>query len=339
MKRLFLLAVLLAFTESFPAIAQTRDYWPTTEWRNSTPEKQGLDPSKLRSMIKDVRTNIPQASCIMVVRHGYLVLEQYFGTKPDEIVQTWSATKSIISMLLGIAKDKGLIKDVNQPMLDFFPELKKKSHPSAGKVTLRHLLTMSSGLGTSFTTPDQGLFAASIQFPPSFDAGSRFSYNESDPAIASLIVSKATKLPTADYAKKVLFKPLGIANFRWQAGGSVDLFLKPRDMAKIGYLYLNNGLWEGTQIVSADWVRLSISKQIDVPERDLPKEYQYGFFWWLYQAKNHSAFFSLGIGGQIIYVIPSLDLVYVSASRSSTDQDPELFKMPEKYLVPAVVSK
>jgi CubicO group peptidase (beta-lactamase class C family) len=343
MKKCVVSLILLAATAISLSNAQSRDYWPTLEWRKSTPEKQGLDAAKLRDMTMDVRKNIPQATCIMVVRHGYVILEEYFNSKPEQTMQMWSATKSIISILLGISKDSGLIKDIDRPMLEYLPELNEKSHPSVGKITLHHLLTMSSGLGTSFSAPDQGLLEAAIRFPPSHDAGSTFDYNESDPAIISLIISKVAKEPILSYAKRVLFAPLGINDFKWDGsktpGGSVDLFLRPRDMAKIGYLYLNDGLWDRMQIVSTSWVRQSVSKQIDVPERDLPKEYQYGLLWWLYKTKSHSAFFSLGIGGQIIYVIPALDIVYVSTSRSSIDSSPELFKMPERYIVPSVLAE
>jgi CubicO group peptidase (beta-lactamase class C family) len=343
MKKWVVSLILLAATGISLSTGQSRDYWPTLEWRKSTPEKQGLDAAKLRDMTKDVRKNIPQATCIMVVRHGYVVLEEYWNAKPEQPMQMWSATKGIISILLGISKDGGLIQDIDRPMLDYLPELKEMSHSSVGKITLHHLLTMSSGLGTSFSSPDQGLLEATIRFPPSHDAGSRFDYNESDPAIISLIISKVAQEPIPSFAKRVLFEPLGINDFKWDGGktpgGSVDLFLRPRDMAKIGYLYLNDGIWDGTQIVSSSWVRQSVSKQIDVPERDLPKEYQYGLLWWLYKIKSHSAFFSLGIGGQIIYVIPALDIVYVSTSKSSIDSNPELFKMPERYIVPAVLAK
>jgi len=172
----------------------------------------------------------------------------------------------------------------------------------------------------------------------------KFTYNNYDPAIVSLIIAKATKQETVAYARKHLFALLGIGELSWGedkpfSGGAADLCLKPRDMAKIGYLYLNEGSWDGKQVISAAWVRDSTSKQVDMPDPTHPEVYGYGNYWGLYRARNHSAFYAIGMGGQIIYALPELDIVYVSTSTSRMIVVPPQLRFPAEDIVPSILSK
>jgi CubicO group peptidase (beta-lactamase class C family) len=156
-----------------------------------------------------------------------------------------------------------------------------------------------------------------------------------------MIIGKAVNQNTLSFAAQRLFGPLGIYQFSWAARkdypcGSTDLSLRSRDMAKIGYLYLNNGIWEGKQLLSTDWIQESTRKEIEIDEKVVPKPFTFGYFWWNYPVAGYYSYHAYGNGGQIIMVIPDLDLVYVSTSKNRNDDDSPLTYLPEKYIVKAI---
>jgi CubicO group peptidase (beta-lactamase class C family) len=214
-----------------------------------------------------------------------LIYEEYLDGTSDDLRPVWSVSKSVISALLGIARDSGFINGLDQKMIDFFPEFKGDSDQAGvNLIALKHLLTMSSGVIGDVGAPDPRIIKRAIGRSKIEEPGSRFAYNEADPAIVSMIVGKATRQNTLDFATRRLFKPLGIDNSSWASRkdypcGSSDLCLRTRDMAKIGYLYLNNGNWDGKQILSADWIRESTTRQIETKEGELPNLTTYGYFW------------------------------------------------------------
>ena len=200
-----------------------------------------MDSAVLGRMVEEVRQNLPWVTSLLVVRHGYLVLEEHFGGNPAALMATWCVSKSVLSCLLGIARGQGRLRSVEQAVLSFFPEYKNKPpvQPSAKKLTIRHLLTMSSGLGASFPTQDPRLIESAVTYPPINEPGVKFTYNDHDSAVVSLLIAKATKQETVAYAPKHLFAPLGIEEFsrgedKPFSGGAADLCLILRDMATIG---------------------------------------------------------------------------------------------------------
>jgi CubicO group peptidase (beta-lactamase class C family) len=318
----------------------SRDYWPTKAWRVSTPEQQGMDAQPLAQMVEAIQKQNLKVDSVLVIRHGYIVSENYFTGEQDDPHVLYSCTKSFVSALVGIAIAQGNIKGVDQPVLSFFPE-RTFAQDDARKqaMTLDNLLTMTSGLDWTEGDPAIMQLIRStdwVQFmldkPMVAEPGRRFNYCSGCSFILSAIVQETTGTSTLDFAKANLFGPLGIVNPRWETGssgivnGGWGLWLTSRDMAKLGYLYLNGGMWDGRQVVPADWVETSVQKHITTGER-----LDYGYQWWVYPALD--AYTARGRGGQLIFVIPRLDMVIVFTA--TMDGDAALLDLIEKYVVPA----
>ncbi len=339
----FIFFIFIPFCNAF-------DYWPTAGWRTSTPEKQGMDSKKLADMMEKTLKEKFNIDSITIIRNGYIVLDAYFYPfKKNARHIIHSCTKSITSAAFGIAVDKGYIKNLNQPVLDFFPE-KQFANVNADKkaITLKNLLTMTSGLKTedSYLYRWKGLNdmvqqADWVQYvldrPMMEKPGSRFEYSNCVTFLLSAIIQKAAKQKTFDFIKQHLFETLGITDVTWVASptgvsvGYGGMWLNPHDMAKFGWLYLNNGLWDGQQIISAKWVTDSTRKQINATLYD-----GYGFQWWVSYDKFYAA---VGHRGQFIYVLPVQNMVVVfTSSLKGTD-----FFIPEnilnKYILPAATSE
>jgi len=275
-------------------------YWPTQGWRTSTPEQQGMDSAQLIQMLDAVTARRLDIHSILIIRHGYLVAEVYYGSNSPTLKhELYSVTKSFTSALVGIAIQKGHIAGVSQPVLDLFADRQVANVDARKKaMTLEHLLTMSSGLdwpesGSAYTTtanPYVGMMRSPnwVQFvldrPMAQPPGAVFNYNSGASHLLSAIVQKTTGTSTLAFARENLWKPLGITDVAWGAdtsgiavGGS-DLRLTPRDMAKLGYLYLRGGVWDGQQIVPAEWVKTSTTKHITSGNAGL----DYGYQWWIW---------------------------------------------------------
>lgn len=301
-----------------------RKYWPTNGWRMSTPQDQGMDAGTLAMLDQTIRAKWPHIHSILVVRHGYLVFEKYYANfGPDNAVEVTSVTKSFISALIGIALQNKFLDSVDQKVVDFFPEyVTPYTDPRTKEITLRNLLTMTSGLDWSeqsaWQWPQSGDWIKFvIDTSMSSQPGSKFTYNTPAVHILSGILTKVTQTNTLAFADTYLFQPLGISKPQWltdpqgRNNGGRELFLTPRDMAKYGYLYLNNGFWDGRQIVPSEWVKQSTQAQ---SSGGFPQNVSYGYLWWVTTVKGHPAYFAAGYGGQFIYVVPALDVVVVITS-------------------------
>jgi CubicO group peptidase (beta-lactamase class C family) len=303
---------------------QSRDYWPTSDWKVTTPEKQGMDDNWLGLLRLRIPEKLPHIRSVLVVRHGYIVLEEYFqGSKQEDLQQIASITKSITSILVGIAVKDGSIKNLNKPVEKYFSEFTDTNRaPQFKEITIKHLLTMTAGFDWSddnfsqfIGSPNQTQFTTLL--PITNKPGEKFNYNTPAAHLLSFIITKMTGKRELEFANEQLFKPLGISNCEWPADsqglnlGGNGAAMRTRDMAKLGYLYLNNGRWGGKQIVAADWVKESIKQQ---SEGGFPEGERYGYLWWVTNLKGHPAYFAGGYGGQFIYVIPDLDIVVVITS-------------------------
>ena len=306
-------------TERSYADQVNQKYWPTKGWRTSAPELQDMNSNQLEKMNDYFENNCPLLRSAIIIRRGNIVFEKYYKGQSHSSRPIYSATKSIISALVGIALDKGYIKNIDQKIVTFFPEYASEITDSRfNEITIRHLLTMTAGFTTNYRGSNgmRGCFEEIIITQP----GSQASYNSSSSHLLSGIISKSTKMSTLEFADQHLFKPLGIQRPDWHTGidgynmGGLGLWMKPRDMAKIGYLYLNNGIWEGKQIVSPEWIEMSTKKQVSMKSGQ--NEYPYGYLWWVALYEGHPLFIAVGSGGQYIEVIPDLDLVIVTTSDS-----------------------
>jgi len=294
-----------------------RDYWPTEDWRTSTPEEQGMDSEQLTEVLDYLQRRLGIHS-LLIIRNGYIVTDAtFYPFAQNSLHDLASATKSFTSSLIGIAIDKGYIESVEQPVLDFFPE-RTVANLNANKeaMTLEDLLTMRSGfkcinqptevtLSEMWASPDWSQFV--LDLPMASEPGTRYVYCSPNVHLLSTIIQETTGMSALAFAQEHLFRPLGISDVIWPSDpqgnnwGWGDLKLAPYDMAKLGYLFLNKGLWDGQQVVSAAWVKAATSGD------------SYGYLWWL---KPSGAYFATGRGGQEIWVLPDRDMIVVMTGAS-----------------------
>ena len=348
---LCLLNVILAGCSSSPTTALPTNgstltpaidtYWPTEAWRTSAPEEQGMDSQKLAEMLSTIQGQHLNLHSLLIIRNGYLVSETYFGVyQQDTRHELYSCTKSFVSTLIGIAIDKGYIDRTDRRVVDFFPE-RTFSYLDEQKeaMTLEDLLTMRSGLdwqegdpvyGAMYRSPDWVQFV--LDEPMAQPPGSSFNYCSGCSHVLSAILQETTGMNPRDFAELYLFQPLGISDIRWDTDavgipiGGWGLQMTPRDMAKLGYLYLQDGQWDGEQIVSVRWVENATRKHTETDGA-----LGYGYQWWTYPSLG--GYTALGRYGQTIFVIPEADLVVVTTAQME-DHD-EVFQLIEQYILPA----
>jgi CubicO group peptidase (beta-lactamase class C family) len=321
------------------------DGWPT-----ATPESVGLDGERLCGIAARLAATNANVHAVIVVRHGKLVFEQYFpgydepwgmGGGRHEFDATTkhdmrSVSKSVISLLVGIAIDRELIKSADEPVVKFFPDYSAVKSPGWDNVTLRHLLTMSSGMQWdenrawkdpendeprlgSEADPYRYVLSKPIAVPPD----TVWTYNGGGTDLLGNIIERVTGQSLEAFAREALFAPLGISDWEWMkyrnehVASAVGLRLRPRDAAKIGQLVLNRGEWAGKQVVSAKWIEQSITPRFQAIGY-FGGLFYYGQQWWMGRTlsgdKDVKWIAAMGLGGQRIFIVPELDLVVVSTS-------------------------
>ncbi|HJU19607.1 MAG TPA: serine hydrolase domain-containing protein [Stellaceae bacterium] len=316
-------------------------------WAVAAPEREGLAPGLICAIGPRLET-LAEAdpNGVVIVRHGALVYEHYFTGRDQRWpeLQHWrepsrtmphnantlhdlqSITKSIVAILVGIALDRGLLKSVDAPVLSFFPQYADLRTPDRDRLTLRNLLSMTSGLiWTSVSTrsvermdaaPDPYRFV--LDQPLEATPGKIWNYNGGGVEVLGAIVKKVSGQPLDRFAKQALFDPLGITDWQWARmpngapAASWGLRLRPRDLAKIGQLVLNRGLWHGRRVVSAAWIREMTAAHSPSGWLSAIAD-AYGYLWWRGHAsldnRNIAWVGGIGHGGQRLYVVPSRDLV------------------------------
>ncbi len=316
---------------------------PDDGWKISTPEAQGVDSRKLLEMFQDIKAKGgSDLHSILIVRNGYLIAESYLAPYHRETLHNVkSASKSILSALVGIALEKKYLKSLDQKVAEFYPEY--VNDPQKKEITLRHLLTMTAGLTWSNNQETASPFSPtdleSWKVVPMRDApGEKYEYNTMLVHMMSAILTKASGESTKEFADTFLFGPLGISDVQWSKdnkgiyiGGS-ELFLRPRDMAKFGLLYLNKGVWNGRQVVPEAWVEESTSPKLNIgPDRNNPAAMRYGYWWWIPQRGYQAE----GYNGQYIIVRPDLNMVVVVTGE---DQN-AIFRYLDSDIFQAAASK
>jgi CubicO group peptidase (beta-lactamase class C family) len=276
---------------------------------------------------------LPTAVSLLVVRHGVLVAEGY-ARDPEDVDRArplQSATKSVTSLLVGIARDRGLFADVDAPLADFLPD-RFDADARKRAITLRHLLTMRSGL-------DYGNDVFSLEMehavegdplafllgrPLAWEPGTRFNYQDTDPHLVAGAVAARAGVSLEAFAREHLFAPLGIAPERWLADragntyGPFGVFLTPRQLARLGQLVLQRGVWEGRRVVSEAWLAESTGVQVALAGSGAPTDTSadYGYYWWVDAARG--VFYASGHGGQFLLVSPADALVVVMTAEPDT---------------------
>jgi CubicO group peptidase (beta-lactamase class C family) len=350
---LSILTLLLAGCNQAP-IAQaskTPDYWPTDGWKNSTPAAQGMDSTLLAQMLEEISASDTNIYSVLVVRNGYMVTEAYFQPyEHDTNVHVQSVTKSIIGMLTGIAISQGAIKSADETLDSFFPgRIPVDNNKDRESIRISHLLSMTSGLDCQeFSGTGQTMEQTSswVQFmlnrPMASKPGKKFGYCNGNAHLLSAIIEKTTGINTRIYANQELFQPLGIVPVEkadWETDpkgytmGGYGLHLRPVDLAKLAYLYLQNGKWEDQQIIPDSWVEESTTQKIKKEDGS-----GYGYLWTVYPKQGHYA--ALGLGGQQIHVYPARNLiVVVTAGVPSYAEAPEIENMLNKFILPSIQSE
>jgi len=331
------------------------DGWPVA----SVDEDKRIDRGALCRMADRLAaSSTANVHAVLVARGGTLVFERYFRGSDeiqnhpvknvtfdaDTLHDMKSASKSVASLVLGIAIDRGLIAGINEPIFSFFPELSDLRSPEKDRIQLVHVLTMSMGLTWVEATPDTGddndearmhrapdpcryVLGLAVTAP----AGQEFFYNTGALALVAAIIRRATGRPLDEFARATLFEPLGIANVEWtrvkgdsDAGGG--LRLRPRDMAKIGQLVLAGGRWNDRQVVSKAWIDASMTPRVEATSG-----FFYGYLWWLGRSlvdgREVQWAGALGRGGQSIRIVPALDLVVVVTAGYYQDYSPRAFQV------------
>ncbi|WP_271025218.1 serine hydrolase [Rhizobium sp. RCAM05973] len=326
------LCTLLTYLSSEPARAQDPDQsvWPTKQWLTSTPEEQGMDSAELAKLVTYGARN--SFDSLLVVRHGRIVTEAYYAPYTGDIPhQIFSSTKVITGTLLGMVYKDGLLDRLDHPMLDFFTDRQVANVDERKKaITVQTLLDMTSGLdwdqgfegGKQQTMFDLARSSNWTQFildrPMAHSPGEVFNYSNGNPDIVSAIITRLTGKLAEDYAREKLFAPLGIVDWHWDRDpqgltmGHGMLYLLPRDMAKIGYLYLHHGEWEGKRLLPQGWADVLNHKTMNVHASDDPNE-SYSNFIWIFPDKH--VYMANGKNGQLIVVFPDLDVVVVTTAR------------------------
>ncbi|HEX9970824.1 MAG TPA: serine hydrolase, partial [bacterium] len=301
---------------------QSSGYFPDANWQVSTPEEQGIDSDQLAKVFDFVKENDVNIHSLILVRNGYLVLEAYFYPNSKGVVHdVASVTKSITSILVGIAVDGGFIKNVQQTVLDFFPDRKIADLDDRKKrLTIEHLLTMQTGLCRNFEDGERQLDAMRetndwVQFmldqPMLTEPGTEFAYCTGGTQLLSAIITQATGMNELDFARKYLFEPLGIHEVIWPTDpqgnntGGFDLHMHSLDMAKIGHLLLNNGIWNGRQILFKKWIEQSTKVQVTLDDGE-----RYGYLFWS-PNENPDLIEGRGRGGQRLVFSWQRDIILV----------------------------
>jgi CubicO group peptidase (beta-lactamase class C family) len=298
--------------------------WPTKEWRTSTPEEQGMASASLASLIDFGATH--ELESLLIVRHGAIVAEAYYAPFRAGVKHRInSATKSVIGTLIAIALKEGLIDSPDHRVVNFFSDRTIANLDDDKKaITIQNLLDMTSGL--DWTEPlGEGRPRSMIDMEHSADweqfvldrpmarkPGVAFNYNSGNPQLLSAILTKLTGQSALDYARKRLFEPLGISDVFWRSDphgvsiGGYGLFLEPRDMARFGYLYLRDGVWDGREIIPPNWIERVRHASVEMNLMGL----RYANLFWVAPASD--AYLASGYHGQRIFVMPALDIVAVA---------------------------
>ncbi len=289
------------------------------EWETDDPENCNLSSETINGLNdRFARTEITSS---VIVKDGVIVNEYYKdGYDAESTFPIHSCSKSITSAILGIALDEGLIADPDEPITAYFPELSRSDSAWKKEITIRHLLTHTSGLRSTEDRWYEWRAASDwledvLDGPIYYKPGTVFDYSTGNTHLLSAIVQKAAGETLYEYGKARLFDRIGMESIRCGtdaqgiSDGGNGFTLTARDMARFGLLYLNRGKWEGEQIISEEWINESTTTQFDNSNRA-----DYGYQWWVRSFGGHPAYFAQGHGCQFIFVVPDLDLVVTFTS-------------------------
>ena len=303
-------------------------------WIEKTPESIGLDSIEVNELMDFVKISGFNTQAAILIQ-GNNIIAEYYGEGYDKasLATSWSVAKSFTSTLIGIAIDEGYINSINDPITDYLPEWRGKDQDN---ILLKHLLAMQSGMDDH---PLAGVVFATNMVKYSLDRDvlrppeTAFSYSNEDSMLLGEILENATGFSVQDYADKKLFNILDVEDKWWadQAGNTVtyaSLDMTPRDFAKFGLMIAQDGKWENKEVVSYDWLKSATNNYNDLAP--------YGFQWWTSNSpdeKEYNFFSAKGLDGQLIYVWPEIDLVFVRFTKYQHvgDKESSVVNFPNSY--------
>lgn len=296
--------------------------------RNAVEDLHTVDRHKLDDAFT-VAAQFSNLRCLIVSQNGVILKEAFFrNSGPNIPHDVRSVTKSITGLLIGIAKDKGIIGSQEQNIAPYFSKLYPGLPEEKANIKIQDILTMSGGLTwnelTNVSEYNAWITSANqvryvLDRPLNSQPGTVFNYNSAAMHLLSVIITEASKLPTQEFARKYLFMPMGLSATNWETdkqgynNGGAGLQLTPYDMLKIGELYLNGGIHNNERIVSAEWISNSIKTHISTGNSE-PYGSGYGYCWWTGQSSKTGYAFANGWGGQFILIVPNLKVVVVAAN-------------------------
>lgn len=369
----------------FAYVPTPPDEWPTRAWPRSTPEAQGMASRTLLAMTDHVKAKAAShrdvfLDSMTVIRNGHIVAEVYPNPNypPDRLHVLHSATKSIVSALIGIAIERGLIESVDVRLVDVFSEREMQNCDARKEaITIRDLLSMQTGMHSrdSYLYAHEGLLALqqsddwlqfALDLPMAADPGTRFDYSNISTFLLGAVLADATHTDVLTFAREALFDPLGINDVRWEWTRDglpiawARMWMTPNDLAKIGLLYLQKGRWDGTQIIPAAWVEDSVTPHaypknaVDILNADLTRNPRASSETWVAQRvfrpfadgygyqwwlDRGGAYTALGTNGQFLIVSPRHNLIVVATSKCKGLAQFEPAKVFRDFIVPSVQSQ
>lgn len=354
------LTLLVAFVLATPAAAQrssasaerssaTGDRTSAAAtWRAGQVTALAFDSLALDRAFARAEQMVPITS-LLIARDGVLARERYYlGLGPEQRVNIKSASKSILSALVGIALARGALDSVTQPVADFFPQYVPDDDPRRREITLEHLLSMQSGLETTsfrnygrWVNSDNWVRWA-LRQPVECPPGTCWSYSTGSSHVVSAILTVSTGVSTLAFARRHLFEPIRVDLAAWERDpqgiylGGNNMMLSPRELLAFGNLYLHGGRYAGRTVVPEQWIRQSWRRLGRSPWNG----HHYGYGWWTREVGGHTVHFAWGYGGQYVFVVPSLRLVAVVTSaldrRRPRSHNRQIIRLLRDYIMPAV---
>ena len=335
-------------------LAPTNQTDLANEWPTASPAAVNIDGSRLAQAYAQAR-QIDGLKSLLVVRNAKMVAEEYFaGGKPNDLYHVRSVTKSVVSTLIGLAHAQGIMQ-LETKLAEILPAARFPLEGDKKNITLRHLLTMTSGFqwheNTEFSAWHNSaneidyLLRKPLATPP----GQNFNYNTAASHLLSVALTLASGKNTLAFAEEHLFAPLGITQGAWDRDkqgyywGGHGLQLRPRDMAKFGLLFLQRGVWQGRQLVPSDWADAATKPQVSLNWSFAALgKIDYGYLWWLDHSQRNALFWAWGYGGQFVYCVPDLSLLVVTtaawnlSAATATQQETLILNLITNQILPAV---
>lgn len=337
-------------------------------WEVASLEDSGIDSLLINELVFDIQSDrFKHIDALLIVKDGKLVLDEYFnGYNPNKTHKIWSCTKSFSSALIGLAIDQAKIGSVDESIRGYLGTYASKLRPEQYEITIGDVLGMRTGLEWDGDLTASGrklpyasdMIAYTLALAQKYEPGVKFQYSSANSMLLAPIIYNATGQHADEYAKETLFAKLGIENYEWNkqsefwtktaadeipavrpdidyvsdyipfTNTATGLWMLPRDMAKLGQLYLDKGKWKDKQIISAFWVEESIREQL--------QNSNYGLHWKRMNIANYATFYASGFGLQRIFIIPKLNIVLVFTQSWYQDQsegNEQMMKILNEYIM------